>query len=464
MDPADAFVNLYDRLRHLPADLLSDWSELKEVQKTAADVCAEVGRTGVLAEHWLSSPAIDQPEQFGILLGLDLALLGAVGETASLDARALDYLQVRLEMTGRLNEQSSGILLPRRSSAHRPGEDPDSIDGFLHMLRIPSQLSENLQLCFVHTLYDLPKAPVRHGERELTPTPPPAVAQLPLLAERADVRWDTIDKPGGAFYTAAPEAARLEGRLGAALTALDQSGAVLAVLPEGCLDDGLLEKWRELLRATPQPEDSSLTWLLLGTGPVRAAGPMPVSGRPPNRAVLLHRGGWLEPFLTQDKLSGFCFTTEKQAEYGIDLGGVKRDEYISHDPVITLLEARSGRFAVQICEDVGRQERQRHLIAAGVTHLLVPVLAAPMWEHGWQASAGQALAVEIGTKAVVSNGLAITRFFEEEPAKTLLVTSVPPRRPEQYPTTKDMVRTYHNPDAAAMTAVEDALTPRQTGW
>ncbi|GAB3730341.1 hypothetical protein GCM10027598_52460 [Amycolatopsis oliviviridis] len=461
MDPADAFVNLYDGLRNIPGDTLSDWSEVARVRDIEDAVKDEVRATGLLAEEWISGFPDDQ-KSFGVLLGLDLALLDANADTSQPGNRALDYLQVRLEMNGRLNDETGGMLLPCRTFPRRPNRDPESLDDFVHLLRIPPYVSVNLQLTRVAAVRDLPRSPLR-------------IAQLPLLAEPADLRWEK-DHPDGGFYTVAPDSARLGDRIAKALNVLDRSGAALAILPEGCLDDSILERWREQLRATPRPEESSLTWLLLGTGPVTAAGPAPGSNRPPNRAVLVHRNGWVEPMLTQDKMSGFCFTVEKQKEYEIELGGVKRDERISHDSLITVLESRAGRFAIQVCEDFTRPERHQHLIAVGVTHVLVPVLAAPMWKKGWQAEAGQRLAVHLGAKAAVSNGLAITRFYREKkdgengpyeieyPATTLLTAAGPPGKPDEYLTTDAMVKEYQNPDARRQKALDDALTPRVADW
>ncbi|AUI60148.1 hypothetical protein [Amycolatopsis sp. BJA-103] len=465
MDPADEFVNLYDELKKVHGDTLSEWSVRDSVQAVKEAVRNEVRATGFLSAEWISDSP-DDPTSFGILLGLDLALLDANADTSYLGFRALDYLQVRLEMNGRLNDQTGGILLPRRTSPCRPNEDAEDLDDFLQLLRIPPYVSANLQISRVPAVRDLPRPDGRGLLR---------IAQLPLLADPADLRWEP-DHPDGGFYTVGPVSTRLDDRIARALNVLDKSGAVLAILPEGCLDDSLLERWRELLRATPRPEGSSLTWLLLGTGPVIGVGPHPASSRPPNRAVLVHRNGWVEPMLTQDKMSGFCFTVGKQKEYEVELGGVKRDERISHDSLITVLDSRAGRFAVQVCEDFTRPARRLHLVAAGVTHLLVPVLAAPMWKQGWQAGAGQVLTVHLGAKAAVSNGLAITRFYREKksgtygpfeieyPATTLLTTAGPSGRPDEYLTTDDMVKEYRNPEARRQQALEDALTPRLAEW
>ncbi|MEU8413460.1 hypothetical protein AB0C24_11760, partial [Amycolatopsis japonica] len=134
------------------------------------------------------------------------------------------------------------------------------------------------------------------------------------------------------------------------------------------------------------------------------------------------------------------------------------------------------RFAVQVCEDFTRSLRHHPVIAVGATHLLVPVLAAPMWRGGWQAGAGQVLTVHLGAKAAVSNGLAITRFYKEPksavssfseveyPATTLLTITGPLGRPDEYLTTEDMVQEHGNADAKRQTAAEDAMTPRVADW
>jgi hypothetical protein len=168
--------------------------------------------------------------------------------------------------------------------------------------------------------------------------------------------------------------------------------------------------------------------------------------------------------MTQDKHSGFTFTTDKQREYMVDLGDVKRDEYISHSHQLNLLESRCGRFGIQICEDFNRFERQQYVVAAGVTHVIVPVLAAAMWTGGWQAKASEMLATSAGVKVAVSNSLAVQRFYGEQPVPTLLTVSGPPGVPEQYLTTGDLVRGHSNPSGRIMQAREDALKPRVAAW
>ncbi|MFD8500956.1 hypothetical protein [Amycolatopsis sp. NPDC059657] len=464
MDPADAYVKLYDQLKSEHADALDEWSLRDDVSQARDSVCAEVRATGTLDDRWLLRHAHDRCLLFGILRGLDLALLSANPETGAPDGSALDYLRARLELTGKLNDQAVGLLLPSRASDGRPGVDPDSIDDFLHFLRLSPEISADVQIHPVPALHDLPRTAKTSTSGVLEPKPPLTIAQLPLLAGPEDLRWNIVESDDR-FYTVVPDATRIGPRLPAALRALDQSGASLAILPEGCLTDDLLPQWQELLKSTPRPKDGSLTWLLLGTGPVVSVGPKPQSNRLPNRAVLVHRNGWLAPLMTQDKLSGFCFTPDQQEIYRIDLGGVKRDEFISHNTTLTVLEGRAGRFAVQICEDFGRLRQQSRVVLTGATHIIVPVLAASMWDSGWQARAGQVMALDLGAKAAVSNGLAIERFYNETtPSPTLLTVVALPGRPDNYFTTEELVQAYSNMRAGEQSQTEDALTPRVAEW
>jgi predicted amidohydrolase len=464
MDPADAFVNLYDELRHVTADELSEWSVTPLVKDLAERVCADVTRSGSLHPQWNPANMYDPRSRFGVLLGLDLALLNANGDMNHLGTDALDELQVRLAMNGRLNEHTSGLLLFRRASWSRPNKDREDLDGFLHLLRIPADLSSDLGVHAVPEAYDLPDTEDLRDPGELEPPPPIVIAQLPLLATPSDLRWDLVDNAQGAFYTVAPESGRLVPHLREALSALDDSGAAVAFLPEGALDEDIFTAWCDLLENIPRPEDGKLTWLLLGTGPVTSVGPPTNTDRDPNRAVLVHRSGRDRLLLTQDKRSGFCFTTDKQKEYEVPLGEVNRDEYISHPHQVNLLESRCGRFAVQICEDLDRPDRLRHVMAAGVTHLLVPVLAAAMWTEGWQVKAGQTAAINAGTKVAVGNGLAIHRFYAGDPVPTLLTVTGPPGGVDQYLTGQQMIAAYPNTDSKDMDAREDALLPRVAEW
>jgi predicted amidohydrolase len=467
MDPADAFVRLYDALRQCPASRLEEWWELG--QDTAERVCCDVEATGDLPEHWMPAGPAPTPRSFGVLCGLDRALRNADPAADTLANRQLGYLRTRLRLTGRLNDETNGKLLFRRARSARPTALPgvpviQGIDDFLSLLRISDERSSHIHIERVLEVLDLPD--IDYGtDRDLDPLPPLPIAQLPLLADKDDLRWELYDP---AYYQVAPSD-DLRVHLRAALTALDSSDAVLALLPEASLNDALVQEWQELLRNNPRPEHSRLTWIMIGTGPVTSVGNPAGGDRPPNRAVLLHRRGDL--LLTQDKQHGFTFTGDQQRDYGVDLGGA-RAERIAEGTEMSLLEARHGRFGILICEDLNWHYQQGDVIAAGVTHLLVPVLAAAMWDRAWQAMAAKVLVIEAGTDIAVSNGLAIHRFVPARytgatltPAPTLLIIASLPGKHDQWPNHSDLVRSYACPEDVMITDPrEDSLTPRVADW
>lgn len=465
MDAADAYIELYDVLDDCAQPSLITWATSEVAEAVASEACSAVEAEGKVPEEgwgrWLPNGPARTEQAMGVLLGLDRALLNADPARDALTCRALGELRSRLAIYGRLNsDQGKGILLFRRATPHRPNIEPQSLDGFLNLIRISAPVAARLSVRLVPEVDDLPDLEDNRQEGELQPVPQLPVAQLPMLAEPADLIWDRIDAPPCLkHYSVRPSSSELAEHVPQALDQLDSSGAVLALLPEAALDDDLLAAWRFALGNTPCPKESHLTWLLLGTGPVANEGPHISGPRPPNRAVLVHRNGHL--LLTQDKQRGFCFTKEQQRKYGVDLG-YNRDEYITQGQRTSLLESRHGRFAVHICEDLNRADLQWEIIKSGTTHLMVPVLAAAMWAEGWQAQSAFRLAEESGTDVAISNGLAIQRFYNGNPAPTLLVCSVPASR-EDYLSRDELVKAYF-PDRVPDNPRTDALTARKANW
>jgi hypothetical protein len=472
MDPADAYVRLYDALKPTPGSDLDAWSQEPRVDEVALRVCAEIldDPDGQLPETWIAADLAPGPELLAVLLGLDLALENARPDTDHPNLRSLDYLRTRLETFGRLNsDDTRGTLLFRhRRGTGRPFNAPQTLDDLLHLIRIPS--GSNIHVDVLREADDLPD----HG---LHPQEDPSVttllgvelAQLPLLAEASDLIWEARSLPKRDYYTVRPDNSRLRSRVSAALEALDGSGADLAFLPEASLDDDLLTEWRDALRSRPDPATGP-AWLLVGTGPVLTHGEKSSDDRRPNRAVLLNRLG--NPLLVQDKQRGFTLTAEQQENYCLQIGDpppVMRSEHHAQGTGLSLIESRHGRFGVHICEDIGWHEVRGAAMAAGVTHLLVPVLAAPIAERGWQKQAAMELVREAGTDVAVSNGLAIARFtYKGEPATTLLVIKAPSDRiDDRYLTPKEieeMVSCHHSPLGADVDARADALAPRRATW
>ncbi|GHF99996.1 hypothetical protein GCM10018777_08170 [Streptomyces albogriseolus] len=473
MDPADAYVELYDLLTLCSGSSLADWSREDETLALIDQVCCEVLAQGELPDGWMPAELPQQSDQpalrrcLGILLGLDSALDSAALETDVLPYDELRYLRYRMRLHGRLNQATSGSLVVRRARPFRPSTAAQNLADLLSFIRIPSHVSARVQIHVVTSVNDLPDLePVISTDPELEPLPPIPVAQMPMLADGEDLVWEKLDRPAGQFYTVAPKTTRLRERILDALTALDDSDAVLGLLPEACIDDSLAREWQEVLRNHPPPSHSRLTWLLIGTGPLTRSGGLGLTDRRPNRAVLLTRAG--KVLMTQDKQHGFTFTAGQQQTYGVTaLGHTTRDEHIDSGTDFRALESRYGRFGLNICEDLGRHDVQSDVIASGVTHLMVPVLAAAMHDKGWQAQAAQTLVIEAGTAVAVTNGLAINRYvpatYGGGPAPTLVAIKAPTGHPTEYPGLSDMVREYACPKTA-ISAKQDALTPRTADW
>jgi hypothetical protein len=465
MDAADVYVVLYDTLVECDLVSLSDWAASEETKAMAREVTSVVEAQGEVPDEswnaWLPAGPARTQQTLGVLLGLDRALLNADSARDSLPGRELGHLRSRLEISGKINLESSGILLFRRATPCRPNVEPQHLDGFLHLVRIPAHFTGKITVVRLPELDDLPDLDNSGNDGELQPGPRLPIAQLPMLAEAGDIIWDRVDNhhPTYKFYSVRPDNSKLTPRIHRALGRLDESGAVLALLPEASLDDAIFEAWRQALSTTPRPSGSRLTWLLIGSGPVMH-GPQVCGDRPPNRAVLMHRNG--RCLITQDKRRGFCFTVEQQRRYHIDLG-CKRDEYISPGRSTCLIEARQGRFAVHICEDLNRADMRDVIITSGVTHLMIPVLAGGMWSGGWQADNAFHLAEESGTNVAISNGLAIERSYDGGPVPTLLVCSAPEGPQEDYLTRGEVMREVH-PESASDDPCTDALTVRKADW
>ncbi|WP_406467789.1 hypothetical protein [Streptomyces sp. NBC_01594] len=469
MDPADAYVRLYDALNLTAGSDLDDWDQEPGVDEIALRVCAEIldDPDGQLRDKWVESGLAPRPELLGVLLGLDLVMEAVHPNTDFLDGRSLDYLRTRLEMFGRLNsDETYGALLFRhRHGAGRPFHVPQKLDDLLSLIRIPA--SSNIHVDVLREADDLPD-PGLHPEDDPSVMTSPRIelAQLPFLAEANDLIWEARSLRKRNYYTVQPDSSRMKAHISAALAALDDSGASLAFLPEASLDDDILTAWRDALRTRPDPT-AGPTWLMVGTGPVLAHGTRSSRDRRPNRAVLLNRRG--DPLLIQDKQRGFTLTPKQQNDYGLRIGEpppVMRGEYHVQATGLSLIESRYGRFGIHICEDVGWHEMRGAVIAAGVTHLLVPVLAAPIADQGWQEQAAMDLVKEAGTDVAVSNGLAIARTtYEHEPATTLLLIKVPPdHTDDRYLSRDEMVSGHRSPLDAGAEARADALAPRRTTW
>jgi hypothetical protein len=232
----------------------------------------------------------------------------------------------RLVRHGSLLEPTrADALVTSRTSPARPRTAPTTLAELLPRLRyIDAGLRQRVTFTRLNRADDI-ELPDEFGLR---------IAAVPMLGTRRDVRFSCPPKPAGRYYSAAPNRRRISGRLRAALTALDASGAQLGLVPETTCDDFLLRDWRRLCQAVAAPPESKLTFLLIGTGPVTAtdAGRCQVaaaSDTPTNRAVVLHRRTG-EVLLLQDKQRGFSMAQDYLHRSGLhrSLGSQTIDELL----------------------------------------------------------------------------------------------------------------------------------------
>lgn len=176
-------------------------------------------------------------------------------------------------------------------------------------------------------------------------------------------------------------------------------------------------------------------FVLAGTGPVTDPGACPGQSAPvgvaitstggtlsPNRAVLLN-GPFAKVLAVQDKRAGFTITPNLLADYGLATAvHESHDEGMEPGSRMTVVESRAGRFAIYVCEDLGREiDLAPQLVELGITHLIVPILATPMEEYRWQQMASSHIAQRAGTTTIVINSATLGRFLGSDPARTLLV-------------------------------------------
>jgi predicted amidohydrolase len=443
---AVAFIRLYDELAKVPTAHLRDFTELPEHRELAVRVAEEAAR-GSLA---FSGLITDRQTAFGVAVGLHDALRRTDSLIDADPPPALARYRSLLAATHNLLPNlKEGALVTCHVQSRRPQGGPTQLPDFFPSLR-RIDTSTFLKLGWVH----LP----RH--RDLPIDKDLAVASLPFLADRDDVFFQSCRR--GSYYTARPASDELIQHVPTALAALDASGAQLAVLPEAALDDRLLHAWQEACRRCPS-SSGDLRLLLVGTGPVTVRpeeclladefSDQELGVLPHNRAVLLERATG-EPLFAQDKQRGFAMPASYRRQTGLLIDGQETsetdektlDEMATDAVGLNVLESRSCRIAVLICEDLGRLTDTGSVVfRTGVSMVLTPVLAPPILPGKWQEAASKFL-VPDGVNVVVVNSLALGREDLDQynnykprvgvPAASVVAITdmydLPARRPEEH--------------------------------
>jgi len=386
-DPADLFAVLYDRLT---ADTLlfnreaSSWADqqgFEDVAFWAERMAFGEGRVD-LTRLRLTAPLRDSPGTLAILIGIDRALACVNPRLGGVDTGALGYVLRRYARTGRFSTGNvPGAVLPKLTQPARPEGQLTAADTFTSVVRVPDHSWRAVNHERADARQDLPRL-----TRDLN------VVVAPLLDSPRDIDITRIRgarrniSTGEAVdgYVLRPDdREEIRTRIRGILGRITEEKADIGVLPEASLSAPLLAYWRDQLRRLSQDPDVGprCCWILVGTGPVGEPDP---EGRYPNRAVVLDQFG--EQVFSQDKTRDFSLTPKLIDDWELSgpLGGTDLAvEWISRGDRIEVRESQAGRFAILICEDITGSTWKSVLEDCGVSHLLVPIFAAPLrgdWE------------------------------------------------------------------------------------
>ena len=358
----------------------------QQVAKSAAAVEA------VLRENRLPVMSTDRTSLRGLVLGLDRALASIVPERSDPEVRLsgpLLLMRQRYNVQGWLNgqEASGPGLLPRRAPYTGRPRLPESLNDLCeNVLLVSEDVRSRVRLQWVPTRFDL-GVPVHLS-----------VGMCPL-AGPGDLIVERRSKDGLAYYSVEPSVP-LEARVDAVVRATASLDLDLLVLPEAVCNPRMQERWQEALR---EADHDVPTWVMIGSGPYPIE-----AGLPANRAVLLH-GPSGEVLMEQDKMAGFMMPEQTVKGWGLadNLGDGNLSEWMTPGRERVILESTAGRFAVVICEDLGRvtESPLADVLSVGPTHIVAPVFSRPIDKDGWEAQTGREAVHHCGAEVYVVNSL-----------------------------------------------------------
>jgi hypothetical protein len=407
-DPGDLFVQLYDELGEEPfaEQQVDAWLNNSKVLSVRDRIERDVLATGRADVNDAAAVVDDLGSEgrFALLLGLDAALQHAHPNAALRTGAGMYGILDRYLREARLNTDAVvGTLMFATSFPGRPKGLPSRRTFFGLVRTLPDD--GVVRPTWVEGYADIVPQRSAPGDQEIL-----VIGCVPFLDDIEDVDLQRVSRPGREGYRLGPRpSARLRERIDETVRALDDSGAAIGIVPEGCLDDEMLEGWTEALRRSVRSRRrTNLTWLVVGSGPVGGDDP------PYNRSVLLHRTG--AELGTHEKMFDFTLSPEQIADWQLDhlLGAdAPLVEDIRRGSAACIFESSVGRIAILICEDLGRvPETAPRLGAFDVSHVLVPIFSNPCSERSWVTGAAGTYSTTYGAHVVVSNSLVIARLQE----------------------------------------------------
>jgi len=403
--PADVLAG---RLAALSAD---QRDKVREAWRDRGDEAVLSSEADAAAEGWLAAESLPadgnavgwQPrDELVVQAGLDrlLALVHPdVGhpDEARLSRAVMSELAQRYLRSGYWHSAENILLLPRRATTkglRYPAEGPGPLAHTCAVLGEGAQAVEVIRVPQTHELDDLSRQP--WGATDCAVAPLVGAEVLGLDFARRDGHWTY----GPQLQDAALEPSVLERILDRA----DAAGAAILVLPEYCSSPTQRRRWTEVLKTRPH---GSVRWLLIGSGPERAADQ--------NVATLLSRDTQI--ILNQSKVQLFDLPPGALEDWGCpnipeEARGQPMTEraHVSH--TWTLLECNRGRLAVAVCESLRTRAISRAitpLAEALPTLLLCPVFSQPPRETCWERSASETWG-ELGVETLIANSLVVAQW------------------------------------------------------
>lgn len=223
LDPAAVVKELIDDLVNV---------SYADVAKAAGSVAGvEAVRKAVLAAEGVPDDLGGEP--LIRLFGIDLALLTVVPEFSTAHSSALGgwmgVVQTRLLRYKRFDDPKSGngALLPRRAATTRQGPPDYLVDALASCVRVPKHHWDRIVWSAVPRRLDLPPWSRLNAQRL-------AVATIAASEDLEDFIVEPVRDGDYLGYRLGPDPARFDdARINELAAAIDTSGAVVAVLPEG---------------------------------------------------------------------------------------------------------------------------------------------------------------------------------------------------------------------------------------
>lgn len=426
--PGDLFAVLYDALSD---DLFTDseseaWISDRWVLDTRELAFNEILRTGALPLR-ITERAIDQrgdQGRFALLWAIDRALDYASPHNSLREAENLHWLVAWNARHHRVDSGAvPGAVVFGTCFPGRPLGRPARAT-FFSLVRIPATSWDHIKIESIPPSSDVILEPDKTSETKVV------VGSAPLV-DRSNLDAFPAPTDFGPGYRLELCDDDLDHTISEAIRNLDACGAEVAVMPEGCLSENVLDVWKRTLRDIVPGDASKLSWLIIGTGAVGAVEP------PHNRAVLLDRNG--RQIAWQDKIADFTLDAQQITDWDLSRISLPRGpkiEDITRGKDLLVLESRIGRICILICEDLTRTSSSRLIGDCAISHVFVPVFSGGL---RWAIGAAETYAFQMGTWTVIANSLSVRLG---DPSHNLTFATVGPRSDER--AKWDLDRCHHD--------------------